>query len=195
MEQFEHALFNTSKSIQYQSYQQFVELLKHWHNLKETLDRLMGLDAPTFAAIDSQIEMIHISLKKLYKAEAFGSPQLAETTTAAFAESNVSNSLPQYEQPPMQVLQQQHTQQFQPQVQNHLQNREQAMKVLQEIADYFQVNEPHSPVSYMLQKTIKWSQMPLHEWLTQVIKNENPLEAVQELLGVQQQSSESNSDW
>ena len=69
------------------------------------------------------------------------------------------------------------------------------MKVLQEIADYFQVNEPHSPVSYMLQKTIKWSQMPLHEWLTQVIKNENPLEAVQELLGVQQQSSESNSDW
>ena len=86
-------------------------------------------------------------------------------------------------------------QQFQPQVQNHLQNREQAMKVLQEIADYFQVNEPHSPVSYMLQKTIKWSQMPLHEWLTQVIKNENSLEAVQELLGVQQQSSESNSDW
>ena len=195
MEQFEHALFNTSKSIQYQSYQQFVELLKHWQNLKETLDRLMGLDAPTFAAIDSQIEMIHISLKKLYKAEAFGSPQLAETTTATFVESNVSNSLPQYEQPPMQVLQQQHTQQFQPQVQNHLQNREQAMKVLQEIADYFQVNEPHSPVSYMLQKTIKWSQMPLHEWLTQVIKNENPLEAVQELLGVQQQSSESNSDW
>ena len=68
------------------------------------------------------------------------------------------------------------------------------MQVLQEIADYFQANEPHSPVSYMLQKTIKWSQMPLHEWLAQVIKNDNPLEAVHELLGVQQNRQESN-DW
>ncbi len=74
---------------------------------------------------------------------------------------------------------------FQPQAQTHLANREQAMKVLQEIADYFQANEPHSPVSYMLQKTIKWSQMPLHEWLAQVIKDENPLQMVQEMLGVQ----------
>lgn len=62
------------------------------------------------------------------------------------------------------------------------------MQLLQDIADYFQVNEPHSPVSYLLQKTIKWSQMPLHEWLNHVIKNENPLETVHELLGVQKQS-------
>jgi type VI secretion system protein ImpA len=32
----------------------------------------------------------------------------------------------------------------------------------------------------MLQKTIKWSQMPLHEWLTQVIKDDQPLQIVQE---------------
>ncbi|MFH3639152.1 type VI secretion system protein TssA, partial [Acinetobacter baumannii] len=74
---------------------------------------------------------------------------------------------------------------FQPQAQTHLANREQAMKVLQETADYFQANEPHSPVSYMLQKTIKWSQMPLHEWLAQVIKDEHPLQMGQEMLGVQ----------
>ena len=74
---------------------------------------------------------------------------------------------------------------FQPQVQSHAQNREQAMRVLQDIATYFQKNEPHSPVSYMLQKTIKWSQMPLHEWLTQVIKDEHPLQMLQDTLGVQ----------
>jgi type VI secretion system protein ImpA len=59
------------------------------------------------------------------------------------------------------------------------------MQVLQEIATYFQNNEPHSPVSYMLQKTIKWSQMPLHEWLTQVIKDEHPLQMLHDTLGVQ----------
>ena len=68
------------------------------------------------------------------------------------------------------------------------------MRVLQEISSYFQKNEPHSPVSYMLQKTIRWSQMPLHEWLAHVIKNENPLEQVQELLGVPDMNN-SNSEW
>ena len=56
------------------------------------------------------------------------------------------------------------------------------------------MHEPHSPVSYMLQKTIRWSQMPLHEWLAQVIKNENPLEQVQELLGVHDMNN-SNNEW
>ena len=85
------------------------------------------------------------------------------------------------------------SQNFKVQPQNHLVNREQAMRVLQDISDYFQANEPHSPVSYMLQKTIKWNQMPLHEWLNQVIKNENPLLNIQELLGVQPQSNESDN--
>ena len=77
--------------------------------------------------------------------------------------------------------------------QNHIVNREQAIQILKEIADYFQMNEPHSPVSYMLQKTITWSQMPLHEWLTKVIKNENPLEHLHELLGVPAQNESSCS--
>lgn len=33
----------------------------------------MGVDAPGFAAIDSQLESIHGSLKKIYKTDAFGS--------------------------------------------------------------------------------------------------------------------------
>ena len=85
-------------------------------------------------------------------------------------------------------------QNFQLQAQNHLANREQAMQVLQEIADYFKINEPHSPVSYMLQKTIQWSQLPLHEWLAQVIKDENPLEILHELLGVQTNTNDTNNN-
>ncbi|MNF02884.1 hypothetical protein D3C80_2021030 [compost metagenome] len=73
-------------------------------------------------------------------------------------------------------------------------NREQAMQVLQEIADYFKINEPHSPVSYMLQKTIQWNQLPLHEWLAQVIKDENPLEMLHELLGVQTNINDTNNN-
>ena len=186
LERFDQALFNTSKSIQFQNYQHFTEILGHWDTLKQVLDQLMELDAPSFASIDSQLDSINKTLRKLYKADAFNT-----TATTQSAPQDSTDSYTSEETPVMiaQVQTHQNAQSFQPQPQSHLQNREQAMKVLQEIADYFQANEPHSPVSYMLQKTIKWSQMPLHEWLAQVIKNDSPLESVQELLGVNTQES------
>ena len=187
LDQFNQALFNTSRTFQYQNYQQFQEILQHWNIIKQTLDALMELEAPSFASIDSQFENIQMNLKKIYKADSFGN----NTNTAAVEDTPAQMTMPVTETTHSAPIPQAQT--FQPQPQSHLQNREQAMRVLQEIADYFQTNEPHSPVSYMLQKTIKWSQMPLHEWLTQVIKNDNPLDSIQELLGVNQNNE--SSDW
>ena len=196
LEQFEQSLFNTSKSFQYQNYQHFSAILAEWSILKNVLDTLMGLDAPSFAAIDTQLENIHTSLKKLYKTDVFTQPVRATQTSESSAAATITTqalSFTQHQEQEIDMNTVHPSKGFQVQPQNHLANREQAMLVLQEISDYFQANEPHSPVSYMLQKTIKWSQMPLHEWLNQVIKNENPLHNVQELLGVPQ-ANESN-DW
>lgn len=196
LEQFEQSLFNTSKSFQYQNYQHFSAILAEWSILKSVLDTLMGLDAPSFAAIDTQLEDIHTSLKKLYKTDVFTQPVMATQTSESSAAATITTQALSFTQRKEQEIDMNTvhpSKGFQVQPQNHLANREQAMRVLQEISDYFQANEPHSPVSYMLQKTIKWSQMPLHEWLNQVIKNENPLHNVQELLGVQQANE--SSDW
>lgn len=196
LEQFEQSLFNTSKSFQYQNYQHFSAILAEWSILKSVLDTLMGLDAPSFAAIDTQLENIHTSLKKLYKTDVFTQPVMATQTSESSAAATITTqalSFTQHKEQEIDMNTVHPSKGFQVQPQNHLANREQAMRVLQEISDYFQANEPHSPVSYMLQKTIKWSQMPLPEWLNQVIKNENPLHNVQELLGVPQ-ANESN-DW
>ena len=196
LEQFEQSLFNTSKSFQYQNYQHFSAILAEWSILKSVLDALMGLDAPSFASIDTQLENIHTSLKKLYKTDVFTQPVMATQTSESAAAATITTqalSFTQHKEQEIDMNTVHPSKGFQVQPQNHLANREQAMRVLQEISDYFQANEPHSPVSYMLQKTIKWSQMPLHEWLNQVIKNENPLHNVQELLGVQQANE--SSDW
>ncbi|MHA3115748.1 type VI secretion system protein TssA [Acinetobacter sp. ANC 4635] len=175
LEQFEQALFNTSKSFQYQNYQAFQDILTQWQQLKQILDELMGLDAPSFAIMDSTLDDIHSTLRKVYKTDAFGT---IEQSVPVQSEVIVTPTV-QVQTAPVQATG------FQAQTQNHLANREQAMLVLQDISDYFQANEPHSPVSYMLQKTIKWSQMPLHEWLAQVIKDDQPLQMVQDILGVQ----------
>ena len=194
LEQFEQELFNTSKSFQYKNYQAFLEILKQWNILREVLDGLMGVDAPSFAAIESQLESLHSNLKKIYKTEAFGlQPAMATADSVdekSAADQQTSTQLTEH----IAVAASAINQPFQPQMQSHVANREQAMQVLQEISDYFQLNEPHSPVSYMLQKTIKWSQMPLHEWLAQVIKHEDPLEAVHEILGVQRNTNDTYND-
>ena len=154
----------------------------------------MGVDAPSFAAIESQLESLHSNLKKIYKTEAFGlQPAMATADSAeekSAADQQTSTQLTEH----IAVAASAINQPFQPHIQSHVANREQAMQVLQEISDYFQLNEPHSPVSYMLQKTIKWSQMPLHEWLAQVIKHEDPLEAVHEILGVQRNTNDTYND-
>ncbi|USA55255.1 type VI secretion system protein TssA [Acinetobacter sp. C32I] len=179
LEQFEQALSNTDKSFQRQNYQSFNEILQQWATLKQVLDDLLGLDSPSFAAIDSSLDTIHITLKKIYKSDLF-----EQSTQTVITEIETSTT-PMVQHVTTQSAAPQNQLSFQPQVQSHVENREQAMRVLQEIATYFQKNEPHSPVSYMLQKTIKWSQMPLHEWLTQVIKDEHPLQMLQDTLGVQ----------
>ncbi|CAB1221464.1 type VI secretion system protein TssA [Acinetobacter bouvetii] len=195
LEQFEQALCQTSQSLQYQNYQAFLDILKQWQILKAVLDSLLGLDAPSFAAIDSQLESIHNSLKKIYKTDAFSSGTIISNQENPVAETTHPSENVQSATDCISTSIMRPSLTFQVQAQNHLANREQAIHVLQEIAHYFQANEPHSPVSYMLQKTIKWSQLPLHEWLTQVIKNENPLETVHELLGVQKNTHDTNNDW
>ena len=194
LEQFEQELFNTSKSFQYKNYQAFLEILKQWNILREVLDGLMGVDAPSFAAIESQLESLHSNLKKIYKTEAFGLQPAMATAESVDEKSAVDQQTSTQLTEHIAVAASAINQPFQPHIQSHVANREQAMQVLQEISDYFQLNEPHSPVSYMLQKTIKWSQMPLHEWLAQVIKHEDPLEAVHEILGVQRNTNDTYND-
>lgn len=48
-------------------------------------------------------------------------------------------------------------------------NREQALKELQKIAEYFLQAEPHSPIYMLLKRAIRWGHMPLPELLEELI--------------------------
>lgn len=63
-------------------------------------------------------------------------------------------------------------------------SRREALARLAEIAGYFQATEPHSPVSYLVQRAVRWGNMPLENWLQEVIKDQNVLSELKETLGV-----------
>ncbi|HKP87052.1 MAG TPA: type VI secretion system protein TssA [Blastocatellia bacterium] len=62
--------------------------------------------------------------------------------------------------------------------------RQDAFRRLAEVADYFRKTEPHSPVAYLVQRAIKWGQMPLETWLEDVIKDGLVLGQLRETLGL-----------
>ncbi len=188
MDQFETAIQSITIDFRKQQYDVFQQILKEWQNIKDVLNQLLEIDAPSFAQIDSNLENINKNIQKIYKTDSFiqseqvvlsdeGLAQTDLTLSSAVAVTNTANL----------------NAGFSPEAQNHIHNREQAMRVLSDIAEYFSKNEPHSPVSYMLDKTIAWSKLPLHEWLAQVIKDDQPLASIHELLGVKNQSNESNN--
>lgn len=64
-----------------------------------------------------------------------------------------------------------------------IQSRRDALKRLADVASFFQKTEPHSPVSYLVQRAVKWGNMPLESWLQDVIKDESILFQLRQTLG------------
>lgn len=65
-----------------------------------------------------------------------------------------------------------------------IRTRQDALKRLAELAEYFRKNEPQSPVSYLIQRAVKWGNMPFENWLQDVIKDETVLYQLRQTLGL-----------
>ena len=68
-------------------------------------------------------------------------------------------------------------------------DRSEALRRLAAVAEFFRKTEPHSPISYLVQRAARWGEMPLDEWLREVIKDDSVLGGVRETLGIKKQSS------
>ena len=62
-------------------------------------------------------------------------------------------------------------------------DREDALRKLSEISAFFKRTEPHSPVAYLVDRAVNWGNMPLENWLQDVIKDENILYQLRQTLG------------
>ena len=63
-------------------------------------------------------------------------------------------------------------------------SREDAFQRLAVIANYLKRVEPQNPVSYLLERAVRWAKMPLEEWLGEVVQNEEVLNRLRDTLGI-----------
>lgn len=63
-------------------------------------------------------------------------------------------------------------------------SREQAFKSLTEISEFFRKTEPHSPISYILARAVKWGDMPLDSLIRELIPESSARDFYSSLTGV-----------
>ncbi|KAF1022031.1 MAG: hypothetical protein GAK30_01371 [Paracidovorax wautersii] len=135
---------------------------------ESTLVSRMGDDAPSFGAVrDALADLQHL-------ARRFGAePAETSATTTADAPAQVSA-------PTMAPL----ADTIAAPGRRGIQTRADAIELLQQVAQFFERTEPSSPAAYMAQKAATWAQLPLHEWLKHVVKSDDELSQLEEMLGV-----------
>jgi type VI secretion system protein ImpA len=62
--------------------------------------------------------------------------------------------------------------------------REDALDAIRRVRDYFRRTEPHSPLSYVLDQALRWSQMPLHALVGELIADPSALAHFQLRTGI-----------
>lgn len=63
-------------------------------------------------------------------------------------------------------------------------SRDDAMRALQAVARFLRQTEPHSPVSYMLDRCVRWLGMPFDQLMQDLMKDPAILDALREKLGI-----------
>lgn len=122
---------------------------------------------PGFSNLKKSLESVHEQVKKLLEEKRLEEPDPVEDEeSSGSGESAAGGSRGEGS------------------VAGAISSRKDALRRLAEIAAFFQKTEPHSPVSYLVQRAVKWGNMGLETWLQEVIKDQNVLFQLRETLGV-----------
>lgn len=139
--------------------------LDEYRQISQQLDELCGEKSPPSSNIVNVLEDCIAAVKHLYKDRQADSleeqDQTAETDGATGKSANKKSR-----------------------VGSPIRNREEAFEHILEISAFFRRTEPHSPVSYVLEKAVKWGRMPLDQLIPELIADGGALEQYRNLTGI-----------
>ena len=146
------------------------EAFDECRKLSATADEKFGRDAPSMMAIKKVFEDISHVVEAIVKKKRELEPDPVADSAANGAPDAAADG-PRHASPagnlPLDPV-----------------DRADAFKRLEAIAAYFHRTEPHSPVAYLVQRAVRWGQMPLEQWLIDVIADQSVLNHVRETLGL-----------
>ena len=193
---YNHAIKNSSEAWQKALMSNLNKVTEQWQDLTDQLNDLMGMDAPVFAPVTDLLVALTQHLRPLI-------PEYADTTNS-ISQDGVADTVGSEGDNESTMLDGNKSlastknvtlTDFNPSNRDHQSNRQQALKLLAQIQEYFATNEPHSPVTFLLGRAIDWADMPLDQWLTHIIKNEDQLSMISDMVGIQPKRQSSDDSY
>ena len=136
-------------------------------------DSRLGRDAPSLAAIDDALKKIQQVYARLATAKGMGGvAAAAEDTAGASAGQSVAAAGGGAGGTSLSLGG------------DSLASKEAALRALGDIAGFFRRTEPHSPVAYLLDRAVLWANMPLEQFLAELIRDEGTLSSIRERVGL-----------
>jgi type VI secretion system protein ImpA len=186
-EQFDKAVEATSVSYYQILFEVLTQSYEEYQKLDQVTEEKFGPDAPSLTSLKQAIEACHTLVKDiLSKRGALVTPPEGPEVTAGDAEemlgslTEVLESTAGLSGPASAVG----SRNMATGLTLEPQDRADALRRLAAIATFFRRTEPHSPVSYLVQRAVRWAEMPLEAWLPYVIHDDTVLDRVRETLGL-----------
>lgn len=134
-------------------------------------DSRLGRDAPSLTAIDDALKKIQQVYAKLATAKGMGGvaavDEAGEPVSGAAAGGGGEGGGTALDLSA-----------------GSLASKEAALRAISEIAGFFRRTEPHNPVAYLLDRAVYWANMPLEQWLAEVVRDEGTLSSIRERVGL-----------
>jgi type VI secretion system protein ImpA len=194
-EQFDKAVAATPRAFYEALLEDLTQCQEEYEELDSLLNQKFGREAPSLLDIKSAIEdcstLVEGTLKRKRELEPEPMPPREGTAERGLFDRLLRRgegaTSSQAEPPPDPATLVMSGVPLEPR------DRADALRRLGAVADYFRKTEPHSPVAYLVERAIRWGEMPLEQWLKDVIGNDEVLGHVRETLGLKESdTSEGN---
>ncbi|WP_256645131.1 type VI secretion system protein TssA [Thermomonas paludicola] len=137
-------------------------------------DARLGREAPNLASIDDALKKIQTIYGRVASAKGMGGVVAADDVEVAGSAGGATASVvaPASGAVALELGG------------GSLASKEAALRALNDIAVFFRRTEPHSPVAYLLDRAVAWANMPLEQWLAEVVRDDGMLSSIRERVGL-----------
>jgi len=175
-EQFDKSVEATERAFYENLFEDLTETKEQLSRLEKVVDEKFGPDAPSLIKVRNAVDDCYQLAGGIVKKKRAQDPTYtSESETSGNRETHAGNS--HGEGTPM-------TASGTVAWVGEPRSREEAFQRLAMIAAYLKRVEPQHPVSYLLERAVRWTKMPLDQWLDEVIHSQDVLNHLRDTLGI-----------
>ncbi|MEE8467672.1 MAG: type VI secretion system protein TssA, partial [Planctomycetota bacterium] len=135
--------------------------VEEWAKLGRALDERCGADSPPSSAVKESLQNALDTVRHIARDVLPVEPEVGEPE-----EGSAPGGVPGA------------------QASGPIGDREAAFRSLLQVADFFRKTEPHSPLPFLIERTVRWGRMPLPDLLQELIPDQNARDTFHQLTGV-----------